>query len=231
MVWFIRMHETIYYLLFIGHDCASNAFIICPPRPSKTEKISHLAQGLRRALSLGPLPRILVRISPIICRRSFGVAQPRGQGRQHWQSRPNEAFCRGGRSRRDWTKKPRQHREEMTRSSIHLRVWRRKHGARGQHRLYDFLGVSTILFNKAVVVYHCESSKVVVGQPISCTGTTQRTLPSLSSFDMYTNQPGGIPRVSTIFSRSMDNKQADAGRDYGRTHLARPNSQEARTGT
>ena len=39
---------------------------------------------------------------------------------------------------------------------------------------------------------------------------------------------GGNPVSSTIFSLSMENKQADAGRD-GRTRLARPNSQ-ARTG-
>ena len=38
----------------------------------------------------------------------------------------------------------------------------------------------------------------------------------------------GIPRVSTRFSLSMENEQADAGQD-GRTRLARPNSQ-ARTG-
>ena len=40
---------------------------------------------------------------------------------------------------------------------------------------------------------------------------------------------GGIPQVCTIFSRSMENEQADAGRD-GRTCLARLNSQ-AQTGT
>ena len=40
---------------------------------------------------------------------------------------------------------------------------------------------------------------------------------------------GGIPRVSTRFSLSVEKEQADAGRD-GRTRLARPNSQ-ARTGT
>ena len=40
---------------------------------------------------------------------------------------------------------------------------------------------------------------------------------------------GGIPRVSTRFSLSMENEQADAGPD-DRTRLARPNSQ-ARTGT
>ena len=37
------------------------------------------------------------------------------------------------------------------------------------------------------------------------------------------------PKVSTRFSLSMENEQADAGRD-GQTRLARPNSQ-ARTGT
>ena len=39
---------------------------------------------------------------------------------------------------------------------------------------------------------------------------------------------GGIPRVSTRFSESMENKQADAGR-AGQTPVARPNSQ-ARSG-
>ena len=42
-------------------------------------------------------------------------------------------------------------------------------------------------------------------------------------------ESGGIPRVSTRFSLSVENDQVDAGRD-GRTHLATPNSQ-ARTGT
>ena len=40
---------------------------------------------------------------------------------------------------------------------------------------------------------------------------------------------GGIPRVSTKFSLSVENEQAVAGRD-DRTRLARPNSR-ARTGT
>ena len=40
---------------------------------------------------------------------------------------------------------------------------------------------------------------------------------------------GGTPGVSTRFNLSVENEQADAGRD-GRTRLARPNSQ-ARTGT
>ena len=40
---------------------------------------------------------------------------------------------------------------------------------------------------------------------------------------------GGIPRISTRFSLSVENKQTDAGRD-GQTCLARLNSQ-ARTGT
>ena len=40
---------------------------------------------------------------------------------------------------------------------------------------------------------------------------------------------GEIPRLSTRFSLSMENEQANAGRD-GRTCLARPNSQP-RTGT
>ena len=39
---------------------------------------------------------------------------------------------------------------------------------------------------------------------------------------------GGITRVNTRFSLSVENEQADAGRD-GRTRLAKPNSQ-ARTG-
>ena len=42
-------------------------------------------------------------------------------------------------------------------------------------------------------------------------------------------ESGGIPRVSTRFSLSVENEQADAGRD-SRTRLARPNSR-ARTGT
>ena len=41
---------------------------------------------------------------------------------------------------------------------------------------------------------------------------------------------GGIPLVSTRFSLSVESGQADAGRD-DRTRLARPNSQEERTGT
>ena len=41
---------------------------------------------------------------------------------------------------------------------------------------------------------------------------------------------GGIPRVSTRFSLSMENEQADAGRDTAEPYLARPNSQ-ARRGT
>ena len=44
-----------------------------------------------------------------------------------------------------------------------------------------------------------------------------------------TAEIGRIPCVSTRFSLSVENEQADAGRD-GRTRLARPNSQ-ARTGT
>ena len=40
---------------------------------------------------------------------------------------------------------------------------------------------------------------------------------------------GGIPRVSTRFSLSMENEQAGSGRN-GRTRLARPSSQ-ARMGT
>ena len=40
---------------------------------------------------------------------------------------------------------------------------------------------------------------------------------------------GGIPCLSTRFSMSVENEQADAGRD-GQTCLARPNSQ-ARTET
>ena len=40
---------------------------------------------------------------------------------------------------------------------------------------------------------------------------------------------GGIPRVSTTFSLSVENEQAEAGWD-GQTRFARPNS-EARTGT
>ena len=46
---------------------------------------------------------------------------------------------------------------------------------------------------------------------------------------MSPRKAGGIPWVSTIFSLSLENEQADAGPD-GRTRLARPNSQ-ARTGT
>ena len=42
-------------------------------------------------------------------------------------------------------------------------------------------------------------------------------------------EAGEISRVSTIFSLSVENEQADAGRD-GRNCLARPNSQ-ARPGT
>ena len=47
--------------------------------------------------------------------------------------------------------------------------------------------------------------------------------------DAAPRKSGGIPRVSTRFSLSMEDEQADARRD-GRTRLAGPDSQ-ARTGT
>ena len=54
---------------------------------------------------------------------------------------------------------------------------------------------------------------------VCCAGKNIRTLPRNS---------GGIPRVSTRFSVSIENEQADKRRD-SRTCLAKPNSQ-ARTG-
>ena len=55
-----------------------------------------------------------------------------------------------------------------------------------------------------------------------------RPIPRLPAQLHILRQAGGLPRESTRFSLSVENKQADAGRD-SRTCLARPKSQ-ARTG-
>ena len=61
-------------------------------------------------------------------------------------------------------------------------------------------------------------------------GTDPMAYRGLNKWTMTpTRKAGEIPRVITRVSLSMENVQADAGRD-GQTRLARPNSQ-ARTGT
>ena len=55
---------------------------------------------------------------------------------------------------------------------------------------------------------------------------THKRIPGINKWTPP-RKSGGIPSVSTRFSMSIENEQADRGRD-GRTRLARPNSQ-ART--